>query len=167
MLPKGNAMKTFLMTITLFLMCISSYASEIKSPVKSIYLDSEANSFAKFEGRWHALVKKQNPLIPELNSVTVICNKNTMICIESMALLFTERDKVATPMEGFLAPQSNKFKVVEWTSSLIRAREEAPVADIELRISLGDKSVERSFSETTARGVTTSNPHNVQHWVLE
>lgn len=160
-------MKAFLMMVALFLMCTQSYASAIRSPIRSVYFDSESNSFAKFEGRWRALVKKENPLIPELNSVKVICNKNTMTCVESMALLFTEKDKVPTPMEGFLAPQSNKYKVLEWTSELIRAREEAPVADIELRISLGDKSVERSFRETTARGVSTSNPNNVQHWVLE
>jgi hypothetical protein len=41
------------------------------------------------------------------------------------------------------------------------------VADLELRLSLSDLSVERSFRETKARGDDTADPKNAGHWVLE
>ena len=59
--------------------------------------------------------------------------------------------------KGFLRLASTDFKFIEWSSARIIARDEAHVADIELRISLSDRAAERSFRETKARASETAD----------
>jgi len=89
-----------------------------------------------------------------------------MTCTETIALLFGPDDKTPDGVSRLFL-QTNDYKVIEWSSTTIVARENAPVADIELRISLADRSAERSSRETKARGSETANPGISRHWVLE
>jgi hypothetical protein len=65
---------------------------------------------------------------------------------------------VITPREQprFEKPQlmivQTTYKIIHWSNDTISALYEAPVADVQLKISLGDKFVERHSRETKARG---------------
>jgi hypothetical protein len=65
----------------------------------------------------------------------------------------------------FLAKE--RFRVVEWTGTTIIARAEPRAADIDLRISLSERSAERTSRETSSRGAQDANPQNVTQWVLQ
>ena len=66
-----------------------------------------------------------------------------------------------------LEPQKEQFRVIEWTGTTIAARAEPRAADIDLRISLTNRTAERSSRETAARGAQGGNPQNVTQWVLQ
>ncbi len=89
-----------------------------------------------------------------------------MQCFESEAKVITsEETKVLK--ESLLTIDRFEYQIIEWSDTLLRAKREAPVADVELRVSFADKSVEKSFRETTARGSETSNPEVFEYWILK
>ena len=59
------------------------------------------------------------------------------------------------------------YQITDSTNDIIIAKWDAPVADVELKISLKDRFAERSYRETKARGDETSNPEIYGKWVLE
>ena len=95
--------------------------------------------------------------IAEINTLTVSCSKIELTCEEWIANAFP----------GWLYLHRENYKVMEWDDLRVLARSEAPVADIELRISLVDKSVERTFRGTNARRVDKTDIDGLEHWVLE
>lgn len=134
---------------------------EIRSPDKRIQL---YDYLVIVEGRWKQTDSSGGKLLARINSAYVICNKLSMTCEENTAVLATPQD---APPANLVYIVNIKYKINEWSDGIIKARHEAPVADFELRISLRDKSAERSFRETKARGSETGNPNIFGHWVLE
>jgi hypothetical protein len=129
-------------------------------------VDKETKSMVSFEGRWKAISQQKIEMLPPINTVVGHCNKKTLTCSETLALYYRPDDRTPSG-DPYLYPQTHDYRVIEWTSTRIIAREEAPVADIEIRISLVDKSIERSAKETTARGSMTADPNISRHWILE
>jgi len=60
-----------------------------------------------------------------------------------------------------------EFRVLEWPQNSIVARAQPRAADVDLRISLVDKTAERTSRETAARGAKGANPTGVHLWRLE
>src|SRR4030042_647866 len=120
-------------------------------------------------GRWKTTVTKSpNPRLAAINTTYISCNKQTRTCQEATAILYTPEDFPKhnnTP--PFLSVLVFDFKIIDWSGDTIRAKHEAPVADVELRISVKDGVAERTFRETKARGNETSNPDIFQTWILE
>lgn len=158
-------MRMILLTIMLFFISCSQY-EVARSPAKRMILDKETKSIVSFEGRWKALSQHKMSMIPPINTVIGHCNKKSLICSETIALYYRPDDRTPSG-DPYLYLQTHDYRIVEWTSTRITAREEAPVADIEIRISLADNSIERSAKETTVRGSTTADPNISRHWILE
>ncbi|OGX27548.1 MAG: hypothetical protein A2787_09405 [Omnitrophica WOR_2 bacterium RIFCSPHIGHO2_01_FULL_48_9] len=124
-------------------------------------------NFVFIEGHWKKMGESSRyGILPEINAVSITCDRKIMICTENKALLFVPEKQNSLP-KRFLYVSKDEYVVTEWTDQLIKAERKAPVADLELRISLIDKSAERSFRETKARGNETANPSVFGHWVLE
>ena len=47
------------------------------------------------------------------------------------------------------------------------AKQETPLADIDLRISVKDGAAEKTYRETKARGAANADPKVVHAWVLQ
>ena len=140
-----------------------SQGDEVESPLRKVNV--EAN-YVTFEGRWRAIARTGSTRMPRLNTISGICVRETRTCQENIARLY-EKGEWSANGPGYLSVSSLEFRVIEWSSANIVARYEAPVADFEIRISLSDRSVERSFRETRARGSDTADPKITWHWVLE
>lgn len=138
---------------------------QVESHFKSVkMLDGD---HVTVKGRWERTngnVTLHKP--PRINTVSITCDKATMTCKEIIAELIT-------PQEGavFNRPQlyidENTYKIIDWKGETICAKYSALVADFELRISVRDSLVERSWRETKAQGVTKPNPDNFENWILE
>jgi hypothetical protein len=151
--------------VMFFLIACSQY-EVARSPAKRISLDKETKSHVSFEGRWKAISQQQTDMLPPINTAIGHCSKKTFACSETIALYYRKNDRTPSG-DPYLYLQTHDYRIVEWTPTRITAREEAPVADIEIRISLADSSIERSAKETTARGSTSANPNITRHWILE
>ena len=68
---------------------------------------------------------------------------------------------------AFLIPLIMEYRLIDWSSGVIRAKLEGYVADVELRISSKDQVAERSYRETRAHGSKTSDPTLFENWTLE
>jgi hypothetical protein len=68
---------------------------------------------------------------------------------------------------NLLYNQAFTYQIIDWTNDIINAKREAPVADIQITISLKDNFAEKSFRETKARGSDTANPNVYGKWILE
>jgi len=147
-----------------FLVAIScSQPDEIRSPLRKVNVE---DSYVTFEGRWRSIAQTGSIKLPRLNTVSGICDRETRTCQENIARLYGKGEWLANS-PGYLSVTNLEFRVIEWSSARIVARYEAPVADFELRVSLPDRSVERSFRETKARGSETADSKIAGHWVLE
>lgn len=151
----------------LLLVAASCSRSEaVRSPSKRVDIRDQSGFHVTLEGRWRATTQPGFAVIPRVNTTSGSCSKKSMTCTEMIALLFRPEDKTPDGVR-LLFLQTNNYEVIEWSSTTILAREKAPVADVELRISLGDRSAERSSRETKARGSETADPNISRHWVLE
>lgn len=139
--------------------------TDIKSPPKIINAVSENQVY--IEGRWRetSIVKKFKTT-PRINSTAILCNRESLSCIEHEACLATRKDNNILPY-ALLYIQPTTYQISEWSNTIIKAHKEARAGDVELRISLADKSAEKSFRETSARGAEGANPNLVEHWILE
>jgi hypothetical protein len=150
--------------LIVFLLAIGcSRGDQIQSPLRKVNVDDR---FVTFEGRWLTISQTGSTKIPKLNTISGICIRQNKTCEERLANLFGKGEWSANG-PGYLSVTTTEFQIIEWSSDRIVARYEAPVADVELRISLADRSVERSFRETKARGSDTADPKIAVHWVLE
>lgn len=118
-------------------------------------------------GHWKQTERKGLAKLARVNTVDITCDKDTMTCRENFACLYAKgEDETATV--NSLSMGSIDYKIVEWSAdNTIRAVYNAPVADIEIKISLKDNFAERSFRETSARGNDTASPDVYSHWILE
>lgn len=140
-----------------------SQTNTIQSIPKTISIKKD---FILIEGRWEKTTKGYSHIIPKINSTSIICDKNSMTCVEREAMVITPQER-SLLKESLLDVQEFEYQIIEWSDSLVRAKREAPVADVEIRISLKDESVEKSFRETKARGSETANPNVFGHWILK
>ena len=138
--------------------------NDIKSLPKNFQI---LNGKVYIEGKWKELASTAHyKIIPKYNSVSIICSRETSVCIENQALLITKNDNAIVPY-NFLYPEQFTYNVTEWSDTVVKAERNPLVADVEIRISLVDKSVEKSFRETQARGSNSANSNIVGNWILK
>lgn len=146
-----------------FLLFGCSDLNDIRSPRKSI---KKVDEFVLAEGRWKALSGTNARIISRINFTSITCDLKNKACSEIISL-------VQNPKENNLYTKpvlysiKITYQITDWTNDIIIAKWDAPVADVELKISLKDSFAERSYRETKARGDETSNPKVYGKWVLE
>ena len=119
-------------------------------------------------GRWKTTVNKTAyPKLAAVNAIHIFCSKQLRTCQEATANLYTPADEPKDTSGASLHVLVTDYKILDWSGDTIRAKYEASVADIELKISLKDRVAERSFRETIARGSDTADPNVFQSWILE
>ena len=138
---------------------------QVESHFKSITATN--NDYVFVHGRWKRTAG-DTPLNkpPRINTVHITCNKKAMTCEEIIAELVTPQE-----VSGFEKPHlfidKTAYRIIDWTDETIRATYAAPVADFEIRIFIIDKTADRHWHETKARGVMTSDVKNFENWILE
>jgi hypothetical protein len=157
------AKREWLVSFLFILVATGCSEPDPRSPPRAVNVEQ---GYVTFEGRWRVIADRVGVHMPKLNTISGVCRRNTKTCEESVAKLFRKSEWLRD-RPGYLIVTTTEFEIVEWSSARIVARYEAPVADLELRLSLSDLSVERSFRETKARGSDTADPKNAGHWVLE
>lgn len=118
-------------------------------------------------GRWRVTgASARYSKLSKINTVSITCSRQLGVCREAIAeLVSPEENELSRGKE--LRVIDFVYNIVEWSDQTIHAKHPAPVADIELRVSVKDKFAERRFRETKARGVDTSDPNIFVNWVLE
>lgn len=160
---KDKKLIFLIMSLVLLLGC--SNINDIKSPTKIINVLSENQVF--LEGRWKEVSSGKNyKTTPRINTTSILCYKGSNSCVEHEACLATRKDNSILPY-NLLYVQPTNYLITEWSDGVIKAKYEARAGDVELRISLTDKSAEKSFRETSARGAMGANPDSIEHWILE
>ena len=157
--------KVTLAAIAVVLLAVSVHAEQIKTDRKNFHVSAD-DSYVVLQGTWHRISRRPNVEVPQVNSVRIECDRTARICSEYVAKFIQKTDD---PRLGgsHLFLMKEKFHVIEWTRSTITARAEPRAADIDLRISLTDRTAERSSRETASRGAQGANPQNVTQWVLQ
>lgn len=140
-----------------------SNLNNIETPPKSI---KKTENFVFAEGRWKALPGTKPSIISRINFTSITCNRNTMTCEEIESVLFTPKEQPIIK-SNLLYNQEFTYQIIDWSDDIIKAKREAPVADIEITISLKDNFAEKNFRETKARGSETANPDIYGKWILE
>ena len=147
----------------IFVAMACSQPEEIQSPWRKINFEQ---NYVMFEGRWRSIAQTSSKKLTKLNTVSAECYRETKTCQEHIARLYG-KGEWAPYSGGYLSVTTLEFRVIEWSKARIVARHEAPGADCEIRVSLSDRSVERSFHETKARGSDTAETKIAGQWVLE
>jgi hypothetical protein len=119
------------------------------------------------EGHWRQTKWAGLIAIPAINAVHIECIKHESVCREIRADLFTSLDEHRFPPSRLIVHNPQEFRVLSWSDGSVVARDEAPVADVDLRISTKDGVVEKSYRETKARGSQTADPNIWRMYVLE
>ena len=137
--------------------------NNINSPSKDI---KKVDEFVITEGRWKALSGTTARIISKINFTSITCDRSSKACKEIISYVYA-------PKEGRIYKNptlySDKFtyQIIDWNNDVIKAKWDAPVADIEITISLKDNFAEKSYRETKARGSESANPDIYGKWVLE
>lgn len=141
-------------------------ADDVRTIPKTIIVTN--NGEVEASGRW-VIINRLNstaPLLAQLNSVEIVCNKAQSICREVTAALYTKED--APQLSGqFLTASFSEYKITRWDASGVTAISAKPVADIEIQIDLKAGTSRRRYQETKARGSQTANPNLVVVWELK
>lgn len=138
---------------------------EIAFPQKRV--ESYGEHVVTVEGHWRQTKWAGMTGIPAVNAVNIYCNKLEGVCTEIRADLYTRLDKDFSPPPQLLVRTPQAFRILSWLDGSVVARDEAPVADIDLRISTKDGVVEKNYRETKARGSNTADPSIWRVYVLE
>ncbi len=158
-------MKKFISIIFIaFLLIGCSDLNDIRSPRKSI---KKVDEFVLAEGRWKALLGTNARIISKINFTSITCDRSTRTCNEITSYVYAPKEHGRTDDNYRLYSIHFTYQVTDWTNDIIKAKFDAPVADIEITISLKDNFAEKSYRETKARGDETSNPEIYGKWVLE
>ena len=126
------------------LFVVSARGAEITTDQKQFVVSSDRRHIM-VQGTWRRISERATVEVPRVNSVRIECG---------------------TMERPYLFLMKEQFRVIEWTGTTITARAEPRAADIDLRISLADRSVERTSRETGSRGAQGAKPENVSQWVL-
>lgn len=127
------------------------------------------DGFVSMSGRWARVTDSQRSALPLLNAVQIVCSRNQGTCIEAVAGLHSDLDPLFREATGgglLLTSEVTEFSIREWSASAIKAIAQPRVADIELRISMPEKTVSRTAIETSTRGASGADP-TPEVWRLE
>jgi hypothetical protein len=120
------------------------------------------------EGTWRNVTGGPSVEVPRANSVRLECHRSLKTCIEHIAKLIRPSDDyLGLVKQPTLFVMKEDFRVLEWSQNAIVARAQPRAADVDLRISLVDKTAERTSRETTARGAEGAKPTAIYLWRLE
>ncbi len=142
----------------------------IHAPEKNIQLVADYPQFGTWivaEGKWRRTSGPAMSIrLPEINSVYIDCYERTGKCTERRATLVSraEAERLNVPLlEGLLDTSFDEYEIAEWTADFVRAVYRAPVGDIEIQISVKNKTATRSYRE---RPDATDKPIS-NYYVLE
>jgi hypothetical protein len=160
-------MRIVILTAVLILLIPASVrGEEIATNPKDFFVFDDGGSVV-LQGTWRRTSQRPTIEVPQVNSVRIECYRAARICNEYAAKFIQKSDD---PLGAVDRPRlymmKEQFRVIEWTGTTITARAEPRAADIYLRISLIDRTAERSSRETATRGAQGANPQNVTQWVL-
>jgi hypothetical protein len=142
-------------------------AAEVLTNLK-LFEVTQSGDLVVIEGTWRNVTGGPSVVIPRANSVRIECHRSRRTCIEHIAkLIQPSDDSLGFVKQPNLFVKKQEFRVLEWSQNAIVAREQLRAADVDLRISLGDKTAERTFRETAARGARGANPDAIYLWRLE
>jgi hypothetical protein len=116
-------------------------------------------------GRWVTDTEVASPPLSKINTVQIICRKETMSCTEAVAALMTKEDEPRMPSSALFSLLS-EYTIESWTDTKIRAKSEKKVADVILEFDLTNNTATRHHQETKARGNQTANPDFIVEWEL-
>jgi hypothetical protein len=156
-------MKIGSLVLGLLLLVGCSELNSIGSPPKSI---KKVENTVSAEGRWKALAGTKPNIISKINFSSITCDRNSMTCREIESLVFTPKEQPILK-QSLLYNHEFTYEIIRFTDDVVKAKRSAPVADVEITISLKDNFAEKSFRETKARGSETANPEIWGKWVLE
>ena len=144
-----------------------AWAEEVRTNPK-LFQVGDSGAVVVIEGTWRIVTGRPSVEIPHVNSVRVECHRAARQCVEYAAKLIGPSDDAS----GFVKRSTlflmrEEFRVLEWSQDVIVARAEPRAADVELRISLVDRTAERMSRETAARGAQGANPTGLNVWRLE
>ncbi len=148
--------RLFRVTLFMILPFLFSCANPVRSHPKSVMMDGNG---AYFAGRWITADMRVN-IIPKVNNTNCNCNRSSMKCREVTAMLYN-----ATLPSEYLDAEEINYDVIEWSESHIRGVAELPVVDIEIRISLPDQKVEKTYKKPVAAG--SDHPEFSKSYILE
>ena len=137
--------------------------NSIVAPTKRVNKNGDIVSVG---GRWKAMAETKYKLISKINSTSITCDHSDMTCREIAAFVFTPKEQPLLKNNS-LYSQESSYPIIDWTDVIIKAKKETPVVDIELTISLKDKSAEKSFIQPKAGGNEPANLDAYGKWVLE
>lgn len=137
--------------------------NDIRSPNRNIQ-KVDGNVFV--EGRWKALSGTTARIISKINSTSITCDRNSKTCKEMISYVYAPKES-RIYKKSILYSDKFTYQIVDWNNDVIKAKWDAPVADIEITISIKDNFAEKSYRETKARGSESANPDIHGKWVLE
>jgi hypothetical protein len=137
--------------------------NNIDSPSKDI---KKVDEFVFAEGRWKALSGTTARIISKVNFTSITCDRNSKTCKEIISYVFAPKES-RIHKKSTLYSDKFTYQIIDWNNDVIKAKGDAPVADIEITISLKDNFAEKSYRETKARGSESANPDIYGKWMLE
>lgn len=152
----------------------SAHCRELRD-IDQIFTDLKSITITKnyvlVKGRWKKYAENKKADMnkpPRVNTVSITCNKNTMICFEAIAGIVTPKDHKMGGSSTFLKIEEINYRILKWSNDIIVAKNaESRVSDFILRISLQDKTAERYRGETKARGCESCDPEIFERWIIE
>ena len=149
------------------LLVVSTRGAEITTDQKQFVVSSDRRH-VMVQGTWGRISERATVEVPRVNSVRIECDRTAGVCNEYVAKFIQKTDDPAVTMERpYLFLMKEQFRIITWTGTTITARAEPRAANIDLRISLADRSAERTSRETGSRGAQGANSQNVTQWVLQ
>lgn len=149
------------------LLVVSARGAEITTDQKQFVISTDRRH-VMVQGTWHRISERATVEVPRVNSVRIECDRTAGVCNEYVAKFIQKTDDPTGTMERTnLFLMKEQFRVIEWTGTTITARAEPRAADIDLRISFADRSVERTSRETGSRGAKGADSQNITQWVLQ
>ena len=100
---------------------------EIVFPPKSV--SAIETDYVGIDGHWRQSAGQIHGLMA-VNAVHIDCYKSEQVCTESRASLSTSLDKFLIP--PMISVMSQTYRILSWSNGSIVARDEAPVADIDV-----------------------------------
>lgn len=151
----------------ILLLTVPVHGEQVTTDQKD-FLVSGDGRYVVLQGTWRRTSQRPTVEVPYVNSVRIECDRTAKICNEYVAKFIQKTDDPLGAVERpYLFLMKEQFRVIEWTGTTIATRAEPRAADIDLHISLTNRTAERSSRETVARGAQGANPQNVTRWVLQ
>ena len=152
-----------LLTLSVLISACAS-AQDVRTLPREVKVEDE---FLTASGRWVETGERRLPAImTEANTVTLECDRDTMTCVEAIAMLIGPEDGLGG-QPGGLHSILFRHVVTEWTEESLVAEAETRASDITLVVDLASGTARRSSQETSARGATVTGPPHTTKWVLE